>query len=713
MKPTTTLFRTTFETSRSLEFFTEKELTMQIGFERPRWAEALLKELIDNALDACEAADIPPEITVTVGPESFSVQDNGPGLPVATLERSLDYMVRVSDKAHYISPTRGQLGNALKCVWAAPFVVNGESGRVEIATGGQTHIIDVSLDRIAQEPRLKHTVKNDGFVQIGTFVKVHWIFSSSLQKFKIQDLYKSAEYLCLQYALFNPHAKFLCQEEGGKARTFPALFPAWQKWRPSYPTSAHWYDVDRLSTLIAAYVGKERGAAAKTVREFVSEFDGLKRTDKQKEVTDKAGLSGAYLRDLVEGEDVKRPSVSALLAAMQSSSRPVNLSTLGIIGRNHIEKYLADISDIETSSFRYKKIESTVAGSPYVIEVAFGCFSKERPLVELIGLNWTPALRDPFVRLTDFLEKARVAPSDPVLLAVHVVSPVLNFLNRAKSSVSLSDDIEESLAEAITSVTKTWTKLKKQNRGGRIQQHDFKGQHQRLLNLKEASYQVMEEAYLKASAGGRLPANARQVMYAARPLVLELTGNCWKDSAYFTQQLLPDFVEEHPALAEQWDIVFDARGHLEEPHTGKRIDLGTIDVREYHEAWEEDFAEDVEAFSFDYACPTVGPDHRYAAVLFVEKEGFNPLLKAARIAEKYDLAIMSTKGMSTTAARQLVERLTEKGVKILVLHDFDKSGFSIVHTLRTSTRPNRHVESSRVKSVTVLRARSNLMECFA
>ena len=46
------LTRTVFQTSRVLEFFTDKELTMQIGFPRQQWPLALLKELLDNALDA-------------------------------------------------------------------------------------------------------------------------------------------------------------------------------------------------------------------------------------------------------------------------------------------------------------------------------------------------------------------------------------------------------------------------------------------------------------------------------------------------------------------------------------------------------------------------------------------------------------------------------------------------------------------------------------
>ena len=40
--------RTTFEISRELEFFTEKELQMQIGYGREWWSVAMLKELIET-----------------------------------------------------------------------------------------------------------------------------------------------------------------------------------------------------------------------------------------------------------------------------------------------------------------------------------------------------------------------------------------------------------------------------------------------------------------------------------------------------------------------------------------------------------------------------------------------------------------------------------------------------------------------------------------
>src|SRR5262249_31150113 len=66
MSDVATLTRTVFETSRLLEFFTEKELDMQIGHAKELWSIALLKELIDNSQDACESANVPPEICVEI-----------------------------------------------------------------------------------------------------------------------------------------------------------------------------------------------------------------------------------------------------------------------------------------------------------------------------------------------------------------------------------------------------------------------------------------------------------------------------------------------------------------------------------------------------------------------------------------------------------------------------------------------------------------------
>ena len=75
--------------------------------------------------------------------------------------------------------------------------------------------------------------------------------------------------------------------------------------------------------------------------------------------------------------------------------------------------------------------------------------------------------------------------------------------------------------------------------------------------------------------------------------------------------------------------------------------------------------------------------NRYRNVLFLEKEGFNDLLAAAEIAERFDLAIMSTKGYSSTAARTVGRGARRRS--IFVLHDFDKDGLGICYTLHHDT----------------------------
>lgn len=208
-------------------------------------------------------------------------------------------------------------------------------------------------------------------------------------------------------------------------------------------------------------------------------------------------------------------------------------------------------------------------------------------------------------------------------------------------------------------------------------------------DLKDLAFEVMPAAYAQASGSVGL-ANARQIFYVARRLILahkhrrpdaELKAN------YFTQTLLPQFIEEHLEETAEWDVVYDARGHLHEPHTRRMIGLGTLEVRDYVAQWSAGADNGGALKPFDASTfPTFGPAHRFRDVLFVEKEGFDPILQRAQIAERFDLAIMSTKGMSVTAARQLVEQLTLAGVRVLVLRDFDKAGFSIIGTLTRDTR---------------------------
>ena len=133
--------RTTFSTSRPLEFCSAKELVAQTGHEPDDWPLVILKELIDNALDACEEARVAPVIRVTVARGKIRVRDNGPGIPPETVASILDFTTRTSSREAYVAPDRGQQGNALKTILAMPFALSGDEGRVEIVARGIRHEI--------------------------------------------------------------------------------------------------------------------------------------------------------------------------------------------------------------------------------------------------------------------------------------------------------------------------------------------------------------------------------------------------------------------------------------------------------------------------------------------------------------------------------------------------------------------------------------------
>jgi hypothetical protein len=134
----------------------------------------------------------------------------------------------------------------------------------------------------------------------------------------------------------------------------------------------------------------------------------------------------------------------------------------------------------------------------------------------------------------------------------------------------------DAIKSAVRGVTKDWAKQRKteeRNRNAAFNRR-LRLMSSYRVTIREVALDIMEDAYLAASDNGELPAKPRQIMYAARPEILRRTGEATLSGAYFSQTLLIDYMEEHDC----WDrdIIWDARGHFAEPHTNRRIPLGTF-----------------------------------------------------------------------------------------------------------------------------------------
>ena len=101
----------------------------------------------------------------------------------------------------------------------------------------------------------------------------------------------------------------------------------------------------------------------------------------------------------------------------------------------------------------------------------------------------------------------------------------------------------------------------------------------------------------------------------------------------------PDYMEEHGV---DWDVVFDARAHFTEPHDGKIVNLGTLDVRSYLDKIRGAEFEEPELNAANIS--THGPDCNFGAVLFIEKEGFQPLFERVKLAEQQTVQEENAKG---------------------------------------------------------------------
>jgi DNA topoisomerase VI subunit B len=461
-KPLARLERTTFTQSRELEYFSPEELTKQIGHEFDLWPIAITKELIDNALDACEAIPVQPQIIVTVDGDRISVADNANGLPEATFRASQDYSVTVSDKTHYKSPLRGRQGNALKTVWAAPFVFNGGcegggQGRVEVVTPSYAYEVVASLNRIAQKPQITMTALDQPFVKTGTIVTIAWQrqVSSDLdddeETDEKPDFYKTVLELLQSYALFNPHAGFTLCSNGQAVEVAKPLIEGWRKWLPSDPTSPHWYTVETLTNLIGAkiYNGHER----QTIREFVSEFSGLTSTLRQKRIVAAADLDRLRLENLKtqDGTAINTTAVEQLLKAMCAESKPVKAEKLGLIGEEALTKRLIEIEGVNAESVRYGKLFNE-GPEPAVMEMAWGIRDAQNLPASLkdddlefdqtdgrclrYGLNFAPTIKCPFAYVPHRLQRLMIESTDPICMVMHAASAHIQFSDRGKAMVS-------------------------------------------------------------------------------------------------------------------------------------------------------------------------------------------------------------------------------------------------------------------------------------
>ncbi len=673
------LDRTTFSVSRAAEYFEARCLQAMTGQPSSRFPEVVVKELLDNALDAAEAAGRAPAVVLRLRLKGrllvITVTDNGDGIPPEVVAGVADFGRLVSDKAAYRSPTRGGQGNALKTVLGIP-VALGVRAPVVFEGRAVRHRVRARIDPAGQV-LVDHGTAARG-PRAGTRVTLRLPAGCC----GLPGL----RWWARAFSLFNPHASVRIRQDerrgnhanqaGPPRRSFyrpTVAFPdGWAKFLPTDPTSPHWYDAAAMERLVFSHVGAaEAGGKDLTLRDFVRQFRGLSSTQKAKAVCDRFPRI-RRVGDFREAEG----EVARLLGAMKADTRPPGPDVLGSVGEEHFFARLHAWFGVRR--WWYKSVRGEAGGVAFVVEVALAVTQRRGRVFH--GVNFSPTFDDPLAGtylaageiqaagIGGFLSAGHALPSDETrrsntAVAFHLVCPALEFLHKGKTRLKVPAQVAEAAGKATWLAAKEIYQEEERRKKDAARQEAADRRRERAEDaddptLVEAVWTVMKEA-VKDAVGGLGCTSAHNLFYAVRPLIQKYTPRELKPK-YFEQKLLPRYQREVGVIPE---IYYEPRGVLYEPHTGRSVPLGTREVESY-----------------------VFPAWLYDKILFVEKTGVWPLFRASRIAERYDMAVVAGEGYATEACRVLFASASkEREYQLFVVHDADPHGYNIARTLREET----------------------------
>ncbi len=141
------------------EFFTKNRHLL--GFDNPR--KALLtavKEAVDNSIDACEEAGIPPELWVLLEPLKnnrfkITIQDNGPGIVKKQIPLIFGKLLYGS-KFHRLRMSRGQQGIGISAAGMYGQLTTGKPIKVvsKISIRKPAHYFEIQINTKTNNPEI-------------------------------------------------------------------------------------------------------------------------------------------------------------------------------------------------------------------------------------------------------------------------------------------------------------------------------------------------------------------------------------------------------------------------------------------------------------------------------------------------------------------------------------------------------------------------------
>ena len=426
-----------------------------LGFDNKRKALlTVVKEAVDNSLDACEEAKILPDISVEIvdmGQDRFKViiEDNGPGIVKKNIPNVFAKLLYGS-KFHRMRQSRGQQGIGISAAVLYAQLTTGRPAKITSKTGAKddSHYYELHIDTQKNNPQI---VKDE---------IVDWKNKTSGVKVEldIEAIYQKGEQSVDAYlretAITNPHASITYTTPRAEQFIFQrasnTLPPEPQEIKP------HPYGVEHgiMQKMI-------RNTQSRTMQQFLtSEFSRVSPSV-AKEILEKSSIPPN-----MKPAEVSHAHVDAIMNAIKDTkimSPPTDC--IVPIGAELLEKGLRKEVNAEfyTSVTRTPEV---YRGIPFVVEcaVAFGGEQdKEGPARLLRYANRVPLL---YQQGSCASFKAAIQtnwkqyglpqtkgslPQGPITVVVHLASVWPPFTSEAKEAVAHYPEIikEMKLAQEV------------------------------------------------------------------------------------------------------------------------------------------------------------------------------------------------------------------------------------------------------------------------
>lgn len=435
------------------EFF-EKNRHM-LGFDNPR--KALLtavKEAVDNSLDACEEAEILPEIEVQVidmGKERFRIiiEDNGPGIVPKQIPKIFAKLLYGS-KFHSRKQSRGQQGIGISATVMYAQLTTGKPAKVmsKHEPNGQATVMELKLDTTKNEPVIVSQTEKGWSKHTGTRIEVE--LTGAYQKGK-----QSIDEYIKEVAIVNPHLQMVYVNP--KAEQY--VFPRAVEQLPKLPKEIkpHPYGIELGMMLKMLQLSDDR-----TLRSFLQ--NGFSRVTGP--VADEI-LANAKLNGDLKPRDVTHPQVESLMEAIQKTKiMAPPTDCIAPIGEELLIKGLKKEIQAEFY-YAVSRSPAVYRGNPFVIEVAVA-YGGQIPADGAVNImryaNKVPLLYQPGAcaiskamqeiswRTYGLNQSGDSIPSGPAVLVVHMASVWVPFTSEAKEAIAHYEDIIKEMKLALQEV---------------------------------------------------------------------------------------------------------------------------------------------------------------------------------------------------------------------------------------------------------------------